>query len=317
MTIHIRSTLRESPIRAVIFGRDGVGKSTFCAGAPKCVFVAVESGLDNIDAQTVPTPESWKDMIDFVDALVEDDRCGTIAIDSLDWAEQLCWRHVCECGDDKGRKINNIEAFGYGKGYVAALNEWRILLASLTRARASGKHVLLIAHAERKPVKNPSGDDYEAWSIKLNPKAAGLIREWVDVVGFAELDVATLEQDGRVKGVSSGKRVLRTQPSAGYDVKTRFTLPHKIPLDWRAFAEAVASGKPASVDALHATLMAKLTDLADANSTLRCEKFLDDRGRSFASYTEAIATVDAYILEQKTASANMTKQTNTQKASTT
>lgn len=300
--ITIKSTLREAPIRAVIFGKDGVGKSTFCAGAPGAVFIAVESGLDNIDARSVPEPEEWPDLIEYVQALADDERCGTIVIDSLDWAEALCWRHVCEQGDDKGRKQKNIEAFGYGKGYVAALAEWRVLLNELNRARAKGKGILLIAHAERKTVKNPTGEDFDAWAIKLNAKAAGLVREWVDIVGFAELDVTTIEvEKGYHKGQSSGRRILRTQPAAGYDAKTRFTLPERIPLDWSRFAALVSAGRPATVEELRVSLSAKLIQLDREDITTGCSDFLKERGETFASLSEAIATVDGYIREKKEA----------------
>jgi hypothetical protein len=300
--IEIKSTMREVPIRAVIYGADGVGKSTLCAGAPGAVFVAVEDGLANIDAMQVAEPHSWTDILESVDALVSDDRCHTIVIDSLDWAEALCWRHVCDQGDEKSRKVKNIEAFGYGKGYVAAVAEWRILLASLTRAGNAGKHVLLTAHAHRKVVKNPAGEDFEQWQIKLHEKAAGLIREWAHVVAFAELDIATVtdKDDGnRTKGVWSGKRVLRTQPSAGYQGKTRLTMPAKIPLDWRAFASAVSAGKPPGIEALSATLSAKLLELGDDAVSVGCTQFLEARGKSLASVTEAIATVDRYLSQKK------------------
>ncbi len=300
--IEIKSTLREAPIRVVVFGKDGVGKSTFCAAAPGAVFIAVESGLDNIDAQATPTPETWDDLIGHVVALSTDERCGSIVIDSLDWAEQLCWSHVCAQGDEKGRKQKSIESFGYGKGYVAALAEWRVLLSELARARQNGKNVLMIAHAERKAVKNPAGEDYDAWSIKLHAKAAGLIREWVDVVGFAELDVAIVEQDGRTKGISTGKRVLRTQPAAGYDAKTRFTLPERVPLDWSTFARLVRAGRPPTLEELQASLAAKLEALDSADMGERCGAFLAERGRTFASLSEAIGTVQGYLDEKGRAS---------------
>ena len=305
--LEIKSTLRNSPIRAVIYGKDGIGKSTMCAGAPDAIFIASEDGLDNIDAKAVEPPTTWTQLIETVDALAADGRCGTIVIDSLDWAEPLCWEYVCAQGDEKGRKMKNIEAFGYGKGYVAALSEWRVLLSALTRAGRAGKNVLLIAHAHRKTVRNPSGEDYEQWQIKLNEKAGGLIREWVHIVGFAELDIATVtnkDDGGRTKGIFTGKRILRTQPSAGYEGKTRLTLPAKIPLEWASFAAAVASGRPPTEAELRATLDAKLTQLGDGEVSRGCGTFLVQRGFSLGAYAEAIATVDGYLSdsEQKEAS---------------
>ncbi len=303
MTLEIRSTLKESPIRAVIYGRDGVGKSTFCALAPGAVFITTEDGLDNIDAMAVEPPTTWGQILNYVDELADDDRCGTIVIDSLDWAEQMCWAHlVANKPDDKGKKVRDIEGYGYGKGYVAAQNDWRILLAALQRAGKKGKHVLLIAHAHRKGVKNPSGEDYEQWQIKLNEKAAGIIREWVHIVGFAELDVATVtdkDDGGRTKGFSTGKRILRTAPAAGYEGKTRLTMPAKLPLDWRAFATAIAAGKPPSPASLRQVLDARLVELGNESVLAGCRAFLDERGESLASLTEAIATVNQHLAEKK------------------
>ena len=303
--IELKSTLRDVPIRLVLYGADGVGKTTFCAGAPGAVFIPVEEGLDNIDALATPRPETWAQLIEYTDALVDDSRCKSIVIDSIDEAEQLCWAHTCVIGDDKGKK-KNIEAFGYGKGYVAALGHWRGLLASLERAGQAGKNVLLIAHAHRKSVKNPSGEDYEQWQIKLNDKAASLFREWARIVGFAELEIATVndvQDGGRTKGQWSGKRVLRTSPSAGYQGKTRLTLPAKIPLDWQAFAQAVAAGKPPSIDALASILNEKLVALDNDDVTKGCADFVLTRGRSLASLTEAIATVQGYLDEKNKESA--------------
>lgn len=297
MTIEIKSTLRESPIRAVIFGAEGVGKSTLCAGAPGAVFVATEDGLDNIDTRAVAPPSTWPELLASVEALTADDRCGSIVIDSLDWAEQMLWAWLVETRpNDKGHKVKDIEGYGYGKGYVAAQAEIRVLLAALQRAGKAGKHVLLIAHAVRKSVKNPSGEDFEQWQIKLNEKSAGPIREWAHVVAFAELDIATVtdkDDGGRTKGIFTGKRILRTQPGAGYQSKSRLTLPDKIPLDWPAFEAAIKAGRPPTIEALALQLDAIVA--GDEELRVRCGKFLDSRGRTSAAYQDAIANAQKVI----------------------
>ena len=304
--IEIKSTLRDVPIRLVLYGADGVGKTTFCAGAPGAVFIPVEEGLDNIDSLATPHPETWAHLIEYVDALVEDARCKSIVIDSLDEAEQLCWEHLCRIGDGKRKNLKSIKDFGWGDGYRAAVAEWRQLIAALERAGNAGKGVLLVAHAHRKTVKNPSGEDYEQWQIKLHDSAASLFREWAHIVGFAELEIATVndaQDGGRTKGQWSGKRLLRTSPSAGYQGKTRLTLPAKIPLEWQAFAQAVAAGKPPSIDALASILNEKLVALDNDDVTKGCADFVLTRGRSLASLTEAIATVQCYLDEKNKESA--------------
>lgn len=296
----IESTLKDAPERVVVYGPGGVGKSTFAAGGG-CVFIAAEDGLKNIDATAVqPYPQTWQDILDAVDELGADERVKGIAIDSLDWAEPLCWRHVCEVA-----KKSDIEAFGYGKGYIAALDQWRVLLHKLSAAHARGKRIVLIAHGVRKMFKNPTGDDYEWWTIKLHEKAAGLIVEWCDVVGFAEQDTSTYEtaeKSGRFKANTTGKRIIRTNPSPAYLAKTRYAMPKVVPLDYASFERAIRAGGPAAVDRLHKELRAKLDELGDQGVTDGCTAFLLERGTSVASLNEAIQTVDDYLAERRKAS---------------
>jgi len=304
MTIQgVKPTRREAPVRIAIHGPGGCGKSTFAAAAPSPIFIAAEDGLINIDAHAFPEPKTWEEMLAQLDTLAtEPHTYRSLAIDSLDWIEPLCWARVCEKGDAKGRKQANIEAFGYGKGYLAALDEWRIFLSKLEAVRRRGLAVILIAHSVRKSVKNPEGDDYEQWQIKIHEKAAGLIKEWVDVVAFASHEVLTLENDnGRVKGIASGKRVLKTAPAAGYDGKTRFAMPAAMPLDWPTFEAAVREGGAGALDRLKGEFAAKLVELADADVEEKARAFVASRGETVASMSEAIATVETYIATKKKA----------------
>jgi hypothetical protein len=293
----VRQTRREAPVRVLVHGPGGCGKSTFAAAAPSPIFCAAEDGLLNIDAHAFPEPKTWADALAQVDSLATEKHAfRSLVVDSLDWLEPLCWQAVCEKGDAKGRKQPNIEAFGYGKGYIAALDEWRVFLARLSAVRAKGLNIILIAHSVRKSVKNPEGDDYEQWQCKLHDKAAGLIKEWVDVVGYASHEVLTMENDsGRIKGIASGKRVLKVAPAAGYDGKTRFAMPEVLPLDWPSFERAVRDGGAGALDRLRGELSAKLVELGNPEVETKARAFVASRGETVASLAEAIATVQTYL----------------------
>ncbi len=296
-TFTIKETRREAPVRVLIYADGGVGKSTFAAAAPSPIFVAPEDGLVNIDAHAIdPSPRSWSEALAALDHIATL-KHKTVVVDSLDWLEPLCWAHVCEVS----KKFKDIEAFGYGKGYIAALSEWRIFLHKLSALRACGMHVVLIAHAVTKLYKNPEGDDFDRWQIKLHDKAAGLIKEWSDVVALAQYETSTYEKDGRTKGIATGKRVLRTQRTAAFDAKTRFAIPPSIPLDWDEFMRAVRAGGAGALPRLKAEFEAKLLELADMDVTNGALAFLQSRGESVASLTEAVATVQGYINDRKVA----------------
>jgi hypothetical protein len=186
-------------------------------------------------------------------------------IDTLDWLEPLCWSHVVGTGrrNRDGTLIETIEDIPYGRGYSAALDEWRLLCSLLDTLRARrSMQILLIAHAWIKTFRNPEGDDFDRFEIKLHAKAQGLLREWCDAVLFAMHETFTHKSgkgtEARAKGISTGARILRTQRTAAYDAKNRYNLPDSLPLDWQSLTDAIADGQPATPAALETRIAAML-----------------------------------------------------------
>jgi len=255
----VRGKLKK-PVRVLVYGIEGVGKSTFAAGAPSPIFLGAEDGTSELDVARFPEPKTWLDALDAIEELtVGEHDYRTVVIDTLDWLEPMCWAHVCAGRKDKaGKPITEIEGFGYGKGYTAALDAWRQLTAALERMRKRDINTVLIAHSWIKSFKNPAGEDFDRYEMKLHQKAAGLLREWSDAVLFATHETLTYEANGRVKGISSGARVLYTERCAAWDAKNRYDLPNVLPLDWTAFAEAVEAHQPATPEVLRAHIEALL-----------------------------------------------------------
>jgi hypothetical protein len=249
------------PKRVLLHGVDGVGKSTFGANAPKPVFLGAEDGTEHLDVARFPLPHTWQDVLDAIRELAAGGHdYETLVVDTLDWAEPLLWKHVCETA-----KVSSIEDVGggYGKGFSAALDGWRVLLADLERLqRERGLHVILLAHSFIKKFANPEGDDFDRYILKLNEKAAALVREWCKGVYFANYETfAVKDKQKRVRGVSTGARLLYTQRTAAYDAKDRYGLPESLPLSWEEFAKAVEAGCPADPKVLLAEIQRKAADL--------------------------------------------------------
>lgn len=232
----------EQPLRVIVHGVPGVGKTTFAAGAPSPIFIGTEDGSASLDVARFPQPESFDDVIAMVHELVRTPTpYQTLVIDSLDWMEPLVWQHVCATANSP--RIKAIEDFGYGKGYVAALDEWRRLVIALDQLCAARRmHVVMIAHTSQKKMKNPAGDDWDRYVMKLNEKAAGLLSEWADDVLFANFEFFTERtresrdgKDYQAKGVSTGKRLLSTTWNAAYEAKNHHDLPESIELSWPVF----------------------------------------------------------------------------------
>lgn len=233
----------QQPPRIMIYGSEGVGKSTFAALAPNPVFVQTEDGLSEIDCSKFPLAKSFDDVVLQLQAVRDEQHdYGTVVIDSLDWLERLVWDRVCA---DYGVKSIEKADGGYGKGYVHALTYWRQIVSLLNDIRArKGMAVILIAHAAVERFEDPEHAAYDRYTPRLHKKACSLVCEWVDAVLFASRRMRVDSTTGKAApvGADGGERILRTNGSPACIAKNRFGLPTELPLSWAAFVEALKGG---------------------------------------------------------------------------
>jgi GTPase SAR1 family protein len=286
------------PLRTLIYGTEGVGKSTFAAQAPSPFFVATESGTDHLDVIR-DTPKDWPDVLDILhELLAEPHDYQTVVIDTLDRLEPMIWSALV-ARDLKGKPHKGIEDIGggWGKGYIAALDYWRELQFCLERLRDErGMGSILVGHSTRKRYNNPEGEDYDQITIKINDKAAAQLREWCDVVLYATHETLTYEtKTSKVKAMSTGRRVLHTVKRAAFDAKNRLNLPETIDLSYQAFADAVASSTPEQLKKRIASLFPKMSDDIRARVTPALTQAGDDPAKLSAilSKMETIAAAAA------------------------
>ena len=231
------------PPRIMIYGSEGVGKSTFAALAPNPVFVQTEDGLSEIDCSKFPLAKSFDDVVLQLQAVRDEQHdYGTVVIDSLDWLERLVWDRVCA---DYGVKSIEKADGGYGKGYVHALTYWRQIVSLLNDIRArKGMAVILIAHAAVERFEDPEHAAYDRYTPRLHKKACSIVCEWVDAVLFASRRMRVDSTTGKAApvGADGGERILRTNGSPACIAKNRFGLPTELPLSWSAFVEALKPG---------------------------------------------------------------------------
>lgn len=276
---------QETPDRILIFGVEGVGKSSWAAAAPSPVFVPAEEGTSQLDVARFPAPEKWTDILDAVDGLrVDKHEFKSIVFDTLDAIEPMLWRHICARD-----KKNGIEEYGYGKGYVAALDEWRVFLSALERLRRErSMNIIMIAHSMIRPFRNPEAEDYDRYELKLHAKAGGLLKEWCDTVLFAHWETfAAKAGDSKAKGVSTGARIASTQRTAAWDAKNRHALPESIPLDYGEYERAKKLHAPRPIAELKASIARKLKLLTDDEQRTRADAFVAKAGDNAAELAKA------------------------------
>lgn len=231
-------------LKTVIYGPEGIGKSTLAARFPRPVFIDTEGSTRHMDVSRMEKPSSWTMLQEQVRYIRDTPGlCGTLVIDTADWAEQLCIRSICA-----SKEIGGIEDLGYGRGYVYLAEEFGKLLNLLEEVVERGIHVVLTAHAMMRKFEQPDEmGAYDRWELKLQKKTAPLVKEWSDLLLFANyktMAVATDEKGKKFKA-QGGRRVLYTAHHPCWDAKNRLGLPEELPLDFDALAPYIFPAAPA------------------------------------------------------------------------
>lgn len=261
----VESGPKKKPHFAIIYGTDSVGKTSFAADAPSVLIADLEGGSENLDVERVRI-KSFEEMMSLVDELLTTKhKFKSLAIDSLDWLEPMVWKKVC-----KDHEKTDIEAFGFGKGYGLALVEWAKMIDKLRTLREH-MNVILICHTQIKVFQDPTqAAGYDRYQLKLNEKAASLLREAVDYVLFANYEVFTKRDGQKTRAFGEGARLLFSQRRPGFDAKARLPIPFSFPLSWSDFNEAIDScsrvSSESSEDAKNA-ISAMLSQINDMKLT--------------------------------------------------
>lgn len=242
MAFNLSSVRRNESVsapRLLIYGVEGIGKSSFAAGAPNPIFIQTEDGLGSLQVSHFPLATQVSHVLDAISALFSDDHeYKTVVIDSVDWLENLILRDIDEKYEAKD--------LAYGKGAMIAADKMREVLAGLNALRNErGMAVILIAHCEIKRFDSPETEPYDRYQPKLQARSSALVREWCDAVLFANYKTLVKKDDvgfnkSVARGISTGERLLYTAERPAYMAKNRYGLPESLPLSWEAFESAIS-----------------------------------------------------------------------------
>ena len=241
----VTTGVQTAPVKTVLYGPEGIGKSTFASHFPSPVFIDTEGGTKRLNVARLPQPTSWAMLLDEVAEVRKGNvPCSTLVIDTADWAERLCIQAVCARA-----KVNGIEDFGYGKGYTYVKEEFAKLLDALEEVLNAGHNVVVLAHAAITKFEQPDAvGNYDRWSMKTSKQVAPLLREWCDMLLFANyktvVEKAGSSPNAKNKA-SGGKRVLYTTHHPCWDAKNRFGLPDEVPFEYASIAACIPGTTPA------------------------------------------------------------------------
>jgi len=227
----LKSSKSGNPPITLIYGVDGIGKTTLAGEWPSPIYLPTEGESTPSDFE-LPTPgdiESFDALLDvFGELLTEEHEFKTVIIDSLDGLENLVWDATCA-----RLGVQSIEEPGYGRGYVEADSEWREFLGALAALKKSGMHVVMLAHPEIIRFDSPTTDPYSRYVPKLHKRANALVREQADIVAFMNYRVSLKEKEvghnKKVTHAEGGKeRQIHLSEGAGFMAKNRYSLPDSI-----------------------------------------------------------------------------------------
>ena len=219
------------PPKILLYGTEGIGKSTFGAQTPNAVFIQTEDGLGEIDCERFPLARSYADVYNYIGELyTEEHPYQTIVIDSADWLEKLLWDKTC-----LSRGVKSIDDIGYQKGYLFVLPLWRELLDGLDALRGQkNMMVVVLAHAKIEKFEDPLSKSYDRYAPRLHKHVMAMVSEWCSDILFAGY-CYRIEKDGegfneRNIAIPIGTdRVLRTVGGPACLAKNRHNLPEELP----------------------------------------------------------------------------------------
>jgi hypothetical protein len=219
--------------KVVIYGPEGIGKSSLGAKFPDPVIIDTEGGTAHMDVRRIDKPQSWEELLSIIKEFAATPGiCKTLVIDTADWAEQLVTAYLCA-----KYKQNSIESFGYGKGYTYLAEEFARLLSACDLVIAAGIHVVITAHAKMRKFEQPDEmGAYDRWEMKLSKQVAPLLKEWCDHLFFCNYQTFVVTSDNDTKKAQGGKRVIYTSHHPAWDAKSRVSLPEIVDLDYKNIA---------------------------------------------------------------------------------
>jgi hypothetical protein len=304
----------------MFYGPEGVGKSSLVADAPAPILIDVEGGADNIDTTRYMfrdeigghKPLTYAEFLTGIEDLIANPGHGyqTLGIDTVDALEALLHAHVCK---EHGKA--SVEDFGFGKGYIAALDEWRRLVTRLDVLRTMGVQIVLIGHSIVKTFKDPVGEDYDRYQLRVHDKAAGLLKEWCDVVGFMHFEGGSAKLKGdsaqtkRARGWTSGRRLVQLAREAAWDAKSRLSIPAELELGaahpWEPFALAAMGARNADTRTLTEAVLVELDRIGATEFTTAAGK-----RTSRQAVLDLVAKSDASTLSRVVAGLQATPASN-------
>lgn len=280
--LNITDGVEKTPIKTVIYGAEGVGKSSLASKFPNPLFLDTEGGTARLNVRRIRIT-NWEELLSTIKEVIANPTiCESLIVDTADWAESYCIDFICE----KYRQ-NSIESFGYGKGYTYIQEEFSQLLKLMSKLTEVGINPVIIAHGKPRKFELPDEQGaFDRYEMKLTRQVAPLLKEWADMLLFCNYKTLVVKNDNGKSKAQGGKRVMYTTHNPCWDAKNRFDLPDELDLDFSQIAhlfEGTVPSKPTTqktAEPTEADLLTKVRKLIADNDVTEAdvEQVVVDKG---------------------------------------
>lgn len=222
------------PYKVVIYGPEGIGKSTIASQFPAPIYIDTEGSTARMDVERFDTPNTLDDVIADIDQLYNEKHdYKTLVIDTMDKLEILINDKVCQ-----EENVSGLEKIGYGKGYTYVAEKANKLLGKLDALRiGKGMNIVVVCHGQMRKFEQPDEmGAYDRWELKLSKKLAPMVKEWADMVLFANYKTYVVKTESGSKKAQGGKRVMYTTHNPCWDAKNRDNLPEMLDFEFKGIA---------------------------------------------------------------------------------
>ena len=264
----IKSGRLNKPVKAVIYGLEGTGKSTLAAHTPNPLFLDTEGGTTYLDVNRIDQFTGWEGLLNTIEEVARDTTCcSTLVIDTADWAEQMAIKHICE-----KYKQTGLESFGFGKGYTYLAEEFARMLRACENVLASGRNVVIVAHARVRKQELPEEmGAFDHWELKLSRQCAPLLAEWPDLLLFVSYKTFVSGTESGSKKASGGKCVMYATHHPCWDAKNRFGLPDEMDLDYSHIAHLFTGQPPVPAPPTQPDFLAELAERMERDAVTEAQ----------------------------------------------
>jgi hypothetical protein len=222
------------PLRWIVYGDNGVGKSTLLSQSKNPILIDIEGNCKHLDVARYPDEgfvQSFDEVVEFLKYLLKaNHNYGTFGLDSLDSMEILISEKINYLIEtkrlDKGKDID----YGNAKKVWASLI--KIITDLIEEIQLKRKmNFIATAHLAIKKADNPLTETYDRYDMRINNYMKTGFCTWVSCIFFAHKEIIIEDEKGsfnkrRAKNIE--RRVLYTHGGPTYYGKNTFNLPERI-----------------------------------------------------------------------------------------